>query len=110
MATKMVSMALSKKEAKDEAPCEIPADQPRYPYGTSLYLDEDSLKKLGMEEMPSVGTEFPIMALAKVTGTSERETQDGSRKTLDIQLIKMGVGGDEKPTGAAKKLYGKDPE
>jgi hypothetical protein len=110
MATKMVSMQLSKKEAKEEAPCATPDDQPRYPYGTSLYLDEDSLKKLGMEEMPSVGTEFPLMAIAKVTGTSERETQDGSRKTLDLQITKMAIGSDDKPTGVAKKLYGKEPE
>jgi hypothetical protein len=102
---KLVSLQLTKKEAKDEATM-VP-DEPRYPWGTSLHLDEDELKKLGIEEMPSVGTEFPITAVAKVTGTSERETQDGSRATLDLQIVKMALGDeDEEQSPAAKKLYG----
>lgn len=108
---KMVSLVLSKKEANTEAPCALPDDQPRYPYGTQLFLTEEELKKLGIEEMPSVGTEFPITAVAKVIGTSERETQDGSRQTLDLQLVKMAMGADEEEQSpAAKKLYGKAEE
>lgn len=105
---KLVSLAMSPEEAKDDAPCAAPdaGDAPKYPYGTCLYLDEDALKKLGIKEMPSVGTEIPVQALAKVTGTSERETQEGTRKTLDLQIVKMGFGsGEDAMTRAARTLY-----
>lgn len=107
---KLVSLQLSKKEAKDDAPCAPSEDLPRYPYGTQLYLCEEEMKKLGLTEMPAVGTEFPITAIVKVTGTSERETQEGSRKTLDVQITKMAVGDEEESSPAAKKLYSGKPE
>jgi hypothetical protein len=61
-------------------------------------------------EMPSVGTEIPIVAIAKVTGTSEREYEDGKRQSLDLQLVKMGFDVPDEPETqmgqAAKKIYG----
>lgn len=106
---KLVNLAMKPSEAKEEAGCAPVCDPPKYPYGTCLYLCEDELKKLGIKEMPAVGTEIPIQAVAKVVGTSERETQEGSRKTLDLQITKMGFGIEEEPTTtmgkAAKKLY-----
>jgi hypothetical protein len=48
--------------------------------------------------------------VVKVIGTSERETQGGVRKTLDLQITKMGLGIEEPDTApmgrAAQKLYG----
>lgn len=108
---KLVDLKLSKADAKDEAGCAPSSDKPLYPYGTTLYLDEDEQKKLGIKDMPDVGTEFPIEALVVVVGTSERQTQDGTRKTLDLQITKLGIGIEEEPTTpegkAAAKLYGK---
>lgn len=108
---KMVSMELKGDEGKTEsacAPCEV--ERPKYPYGTSLYLDEVAMKKLGLKEMPSVGTEIPVIAIAKVTGTSEREYEDGKRQSLDLQLVKMGFDIPDEPESdmgkAAKKIYG----
>lgn len=108
---KLVSMEIKKGEEKQEAacaPCEV--ERPKYPYGTSLYLDEVAMKKLGMKEMPSVGTEIPVIAIAKVTGTSEREYEDGKRQSLDLQITSMAFDLPEEPTTpmgkAAQKLYG----
>jgi hypothetical protein len=42
--------------------------------------DEDEQKKLGIKEMPAVGSEFPIQGVVKVIGTSERETQGGKEQ------------------------------
>src|SRR4051812_38979480 len=90
---KLVSLELSAADAKEEGGCDpTPADLPKYPYGTCLYLDEDEQAKLGIKEMPDVGTEFPIEGVVKVVGTSQRETQGGVRKTLDLQITKMGLG------------------
>lgn len=106
---KMVSLEQSAEEAKEDcSPCE--GDAPKYPWGTVLHLDEHALKRLGVKEMPAVGTVVPVTAIAVVTGTSEREHQGGKHQTLDLQITKMAFGEDEAPDTplrrAAKKLYG----
>lgn len=110
---KLVSLELSKAERKKETePMADTADRPLFPYGTSLYLNDETLSKLGIEEMPDVGTTLMIKAVAKVTGTSEREYEGGSHRTLDIQFVEMACEEGEEAEaetfdGAAKKLYGK---
>lgn len=99
---KMVSLAkLPDVAPKDPKPGEI--EKPVYPYGTCLYLEEDVLAALGLDKMPSVGTEIPVTAIAKVTGTSEREFEGGTRKHLDLQITSMGFGTDA--AEQVKKLY-----
>lgn len=99
---KMTSLAkLPDVPPKDPKPGEI--EKPIYPYGTCLYLEEDTLAALGIKEMPTVGTQIPIQAVAKVTGTSEREFEGGTRKTLDLQITSMAF---EPDAGEqVKKLY-----
>lgn len=115
---KVASLELSKEEAKKESePLSGPdAERPKYPYGTSMYLNDEVLAKLGIKEMPDVGTTLMIQAVAKVTGTSEREYEGGSHRTLDIQFIEMGCEEGEEAAEpdegqsfdkAAKTLYGK---
>lgn len=115
---KVASLELTKAEAKKESgPGVSPdAEQPKYPWGTSMYLNDEALAKLGITEMPDVGTTLVIQAVAKVTGTSEREYEGGSHRTLDIQFVEMGCEeGEEAPepeegqtfSGAASKLYPK---
>lgn len=76
----MVDMAKTPEEVKKEAPAalaEMPPKVPVYPWGLSLSLDDDTLKKLGLEgEMPSVGEMIHLCAMAKVTSVSENETED----------------------------------
>ena len=104
----MVSMELSKTEAKEESSVSQDTDLPRYPYGLSLYLDSDALAKLGIADMPKVGGTLQLMATVKVTGTSERESQnqDGTAESnacVDLQIIAMELSGPAKD--AAKSLY-----
>lgn len=106
---KLISLELDKAEAKAEAgePCK--AEAPRYPYGTSLYLDEVALKKLGLDV--EVGDEVNIVAVGKVTGMSSHEDADGGKhETLDIQLTSMSVEDPDEADEAlesptARKLY-----
>lgn len=108
---KLVSLKLDPKEAKAEAGCAPTCDAPLYPYGTCLYLDADEQKKLGIEEMPEVGAEMPITAVVKVIGTSSRETTEGVRKTLDLQITAMAIGPEpedkEIQSSTARKMYPK---
>lgn len=102
----MVNLELSKTEAQEESG--IDPSLPRYPYGLTIYLDNDTLAKLGITDMPKVGGTMQLTATVKVTGTSERESQnkDGVAETnacVDLQIIAMELAGAAKD--AARSLY-----
>jgi hypothetical protein len=86
------------------------ADAPKYPWGLNICLNDDSLEKLGVKTLPSVGTEVTIVARATVAATRESATEgDGSQSSIDLQITDMqldGLGMDLFGR-AAKILYGK---
>lgn len=106
----MTNLAMSPDEAKKEYGAEsMDNDLPRYPYGLSIYLDDDTLKKLGITDLPKVGTQMPATIMVTVTGTSQRATQGGEgEKTctcVDLQITDMDITMPSK--SAADVLYGK---
>lgn len=118
----LVDMAMSPEEAAEEEGCCAPAttsgadpDAPKYPYGLSLSLNEESLGKLGLTQMPAVGTKVRITAECTVTGTSAYQTQGGeSEENVSLQITAMEMGetqGDDQPEygNIAKALYGTGP-
>ena len=106
----MANLALTKEEAKREYGYE-PSDTdnlPKYPYGLSIHLDDDTLKKLGITDLPKVGTAIPATITVMVTGTSQRATQSGKegeamRTCVDLQITDMDITMPSKP--AADVLY-----
>lgn len=112
---KIVSMertAAEKKAAEDRCMA-APGDGPDYPWGLCLNLGKNELDKLGIDDLPSVGDEFHIYAVCKVTRVSQSASEGGEdSKGVELQVTAMGAmqGDDAKPTGfqkAASKLYGK---
>jgi hypothetical protein len=98
----MISMKLSKEEAGEYTGAVTPkaGDGPAYPYGLCLYLDDETLKKLGYTEPPAVGTELLISAKVVVTSTGVNQQQDGDKESrCDMQITDMELAG--APTGAA---------
>lgn len=87
------------KERGDLAASPPRADtMPTYPWGLSLSLDEDALKKLGIDagDLPGVGEMVHFCAMAKVTSASEseREGTDGSKETcrrVELQITHLGL-------------------
>lgn len=91
------------KSKKEDDPC-CTHDEPKYPWGLGIYFDEDSLTKLGMAQDDfKVGDTFPMTVMVRVTGTSQRETDEGTRESVDLQITEI-----EKPTtegGRAKRMF-----
>jgi len=96
MSHNLVSMKLSKKQAKGEGAVGI--DHPRFPYGLQISFDHDSLDKLGFDDLPAVGAEMVIVGVGKVASVSESRNQDNFNRNVSIQLEKVSVEPTTDPT------------
>lgn len=103
---KMTSMKMSKKEAKAENSGEM--DQPEYPYGLSLHLDDEALSKLGMKTLPTIDTTMSLNAKVKVTEVTEH-SQSGEKKmrrSVSLQITDMELYPEGKEKSKEEALYG----
>ncbi|MBN9642931.1 MAG: hypothetical protein J0I68_30680 [Achromobacter sp.] len=103
----LIDMKLSPEEAKEGECCvssESPDGSPKYPWGLSISLDDVTLRKLGMTELPEVGRQMRLMAAVEVCGTSQHANQDGTDRCVSLQITQMGLEG-EGPQ-PAQVLYG----
>lgn len=95
----LTSLKISKKEMKDrekEAQISIGApDGERYPYGTRLDLDDETLDKLGIDKLPSVGATMMIEAKVTVIGSRQSATKERTNRALELQITDMEIEMDE---------------
>jgi hypothetical protein len=102
---KLIDMKLAPEEAKEQAsPAEMPAEQ--YPYGLCLELDDGTLKKLGIEELPKPGTEMTVQARARVVGAHQSADEGGEEKVARLQIIALGVQADAGARTPGQRVYG----
>lgn len=108
------NMAMDAQEAKEygtmlAGPDGGDSDLPRYPYGLTICLNDDSLAKLAIPPGLPVGTKVMILAAATVVSCSQRQTQDGdSEANMDIQITDMDIkpaADDVGNKSAGDKLY-----
>ncbi len=104
---KLNSMAMSKTESKKEFGLSPDEDKgPKFPHGLMVHLNDDSLKKLGMDTMPEVGKTMSLLAVVKVTGVSQSESQGAkARRHVDLQITELIVSKEPDPGDAADKIY-----
>lgn len=104
----MISMKLTAAEAKSETMLSYDADDaPEYPYGLTLCLCDDVLEKLGMTELPPVGTVMNLSALVTVCSVSQYENQSGKENDLSLQITDMELAaGNSEPKPIANRIYG----
>ena len=97
--TKLISMKRSNKDKrKDMGKC-APIDciAPDYPWGLCLNLESDELDKLGLTNLPKVGTEMPITATVKVTRVSQSASENGGKeadehRSVSLQITAIAIG------------------
>lgn len=87
----LTNMKMSKEKAKTEHMCE-PESGPRFPHGLRVELNDDSLAKLGMTTLPTVGEEMIVVGIGKVTNVSQHDSGNNKSRNVSIQLEKMEVG------------------
>lgn len=97
-ATGMADMKRSAAEVKKSNDGCVPCDSegPRYPWGLEIRLKAESLKKLGIKDLPRVGEKMRVDAVAVVERVSEEETMRDGKKTeprrnVTLQIQKMAV-------------------
>lgn len=99
---KMISMKMDKKEEKLEV---AHPGESEYPYGLVLNLCSESLKKLGIEDLPEIGKKMSISAIVEVCALSQREMKDmDPDKNLSLQITDMAIEGEKK--AMSKRIYG----
>ncbi|MFM0151444.1 capsid staple protein [Paraburkholderia sediminicola] len=105
---KLVNMertAAEKKAAEERWTVESETG-PDYPYGLCISLGGDEMEKLGIKELPDIGTELNLTAVVKVTSISKSESEKGpGYKSVSLQIVEMALDDDNGPS-AADKLYG----
>jgi hypothetical protein len=112
---KLTSMKIDAAKLKERAePGPSLVDQPVYPYGLQVRLDEDSLEALGMTTLPKVDSYMTLTARVCVTSVSSNEHKSTGDKgkhrhrSVELQIEAMGLEAAKKDEDADAKLYGKD--
>lgn len=104
----MTNMKLSKSERK-ELRKTLVDDGPKFPFGLSINLDDESLEKLEMTKLPTVGKEMTLTAKVKVTSVSAHDSEHGKDRSVGLQITDMALHGsahnDEEE--AANVFFGK---
>mgnify|MGYP001601861367 CR=1 FL=1 len=86
----MVSMKRDKTENKPFPSTAEPYEED-YPYGLRLRLENDDLEKLGLTELPDVGSNMHVMADATVHSVSSNQSNGdpASKKCVELQITGM---------------------
>lgn len=72
-----------------------PQDVPAYPYGLKVCLDDESLGKLNLSNLPKAGDAFLLLAKVEVSSVAEYRKMDGGfEQRVELQITDMAL---EKP-------------
>lgn len=84
---------------------DVEPSQPEYPYGLSINLDNETLDKLGIGDLPEVGGEFTMKAIVRVKSVTDAQHEGEGRSrhvSMQIEQMDLGVSGGERK---AEDLY-----
>lgn len=106
---KLVSVEMSKEEAKEYGGA-VPASDanlPKYPWGLCLELNDDTMAKLGMTELPKVDATMLIEARVVVTSVGSSKQQGGDEEMrCSLQITELAVGADKPAKSDKEIMYG----
>lgn len=91
MYDQMKDMAKTPVEMETQSTPSV-AEQNIYPYNLCITLENDELEKLGIDledQDCQVGNYLHLHALAEVTGVSKRDTGEGVKHCLNLQITHL---------------------
>jgi len=100
----MVNMKLDRDESKEAMGPVIP-QAPAYPYGLEISLDKNALEKLGVDELPEVGSVVALTAKAKVVSVNASNSLYVKDRRVSLQITDLELGA----STAAEKKPKRDP-
>ena len=109
----MVSMKLSPAEKNDYEVTSIESDAPEYPWGLSIGLNGESLKKLGKSSSDfDLGDEIEMTIKVKVKGlsSSKYEGDSDGHESVDLQICEMELKDGNSDTRRISRMYGDDDD
>lgn len=84
---------------------------PKYPYGLQITLNEDSLKALGITELPKVGEKMKIEGFVEVCNTSQYEESSGhSSRSLGLQITDLDLSKEKAKKPSKEVMYDKEED
>jgi hypothetical protein len=84
---------------------------PKYPYGTQITLNEESLKAMGITELPKVGEKMMICGLVEVCETSKNENISGHNyRCLGLQITDLELEEVKKKKPSKEVMYDKESD
>lgn len=90
--TRLVSVELTDEEKLDAIRPPGIENQPDYPYGLRISLNEQTLKKLDLEADCEIGDYIDLRALARVTSVSLGDHPDrGKTCCIELQIEQLAV-------------------
>lgn len=102
---KLVNMKRTPPPVPQE-PASVMTEGPRYPWGLAVNLDEESLQKLGVANLPDVENEMILVGRVKVTRTQSSQDEGGKRhRSMELQITDMALNNGDDEKDAAGTLY-----
>lgn len=108
---KLKSMKLDKSDREEaKAAPDMPIDQPVYPWGLQVRLDEKAIDKLGLDKLPKVDSELMLIAKVRVVSVSSNEHSKGGEtthkhKSVELQITDLGLDDVPDEKSATDTLY-----
>lgn len=81
-----------------------------YPWGLEIRLSAAVLDKLGWTELPDVGAECVINAVAEVTEVRQSANNGEKTRTVVLQIAKMAATCEEDADESMKRGYARGPK
>ena len=103
----LVDMKLDKSEQKRLAEPTVAAEAPEYPYGLEIQLQEDSIEKLGIKNLPKPGDKFRLYSEVVTVDVGSNANVSGKKRAhLTLQITAMVLAPAKDDKSASDALYG----
>lgn len=103
----MVNLKSEPKQRDNSTMVAPTYEEPAYPWGLRISLNDESLKKLGVAELPAVGETLQVTCMVEVVGVSQHQEKDGDAcRSVELQITDMDLGQMSPQKSMEQRMYG----